>query len=82
MGVPKRLTEKQIKFANLIVTEEGRKTDSECAIAAGYKPDGAYVCASRLQNPSMYPLVAQYIGRLRAEKLKNMTSLMKSTWQN
>ena len=70
MGVPKRLTEKQIKFANLIVTEEGRKTDSECAIAAGYKPDGAYVCASRLQNPSLYPLVAQYIGRLRAEKLK------------
>ena len=70
MGVPKRLTEKQIKFANLIVSQEGRKTDSECAIEAGYKPDGAYVCASRLQNPSMYPLVAQYIGRLRAEKLK------------
>jgi phage terminase small subunit len=70
MGVPKRLTEKQIKFANLIVSQEGRMTDSECAIEAGYKPDGAYVCASRLQNPSMYPLVAQYIGRLRAEKLK------------
>ena len=70
MGVPKRLTEKQIKFANLIVSQEGRKTDSECAIEAGYKPEGAYVCASRLQNPSMYPLVAQYIGRLRAEKLK------------
>tara|TARA_R100001086_G_scaffold223969_1_gene141795 strand:+ start:337 stop:816 length:480 start_codon:yes stop_codon:yes gene_type:complete len=70
MGVPKRLTEKQIKFANLIVTEEGKKTDSECAIAAGYKPDNAYVSASRLQNPSLYPLVAQYIGRLRAEKLK------------
>jgi len=70
MGVPKRLTEKQIKFANLIVTEEGKKTDSECAIAAGYKPDNAYVSASRLQNPALYPLVAQYIGRLRAEKLK------------
>jgi|TARA_R110002020_G_scaffold337500_1_gene552963 hypothetical protein len=70
MGVPKRLTEKQIKFANLIVTEEGKKTDSECAIEAGYKPDGAYVCASRLQNPALYPLVTQYIGRLRAEKLK------------
>jgi phage terminase small subunit len=70
MGVPKRLTEKQIKFANLIVTEEGRKTDSECAIAAGYDPNSAYVSASKLQNPSLYPLVAQYIGRLRAEKLK------------
>jgi len=69
-GVPKRLTEKQIKFANLIVTEEGRKTDSECAIAAGYDPNSAYVSASKLQNPSLYPLVTQYIGRLRAEKLK------------
>ena len=70
MGVPKRLTEKQIKFANLIVTEEGRKTDSECAIEAGYDPNSAYVSASKLQNPSLYPLVTQYIGRLRAEKLK------------
>ena len=70
MGVPKRLTEKQIKFANLIVTEEGRKTDSECAIEAGYDPNSAYVSASKLQNPSLYPLVSQYIGRLRAEKLK------------
>ena len=69
-GVPKRLTEKQIKFANLIVTEEGKKTDSECAIAAGYDPNSAYVSASKLQNPSLYPLVTQYIGRLRAEKLK------------
>jgi hypothetical protein len=70
MGVPKRLTEKQIKFANLIVSEEGKKTDSECAIAAGYDPNSAYVSASKLQNPSLYPLVTQYIGRLRAEKLK------------
>ena len=70
MGVPKRLTEKQIKFANLIVSQEGRKTDSECAIEAGYDPNSAYVSASKLQNPSLYPLVAQYIGRLRAEKLK------------
>ena len=70
MGVPKRLTEKQIKFANLIVSEEGKKTDSECAIAAGYDPNSAYVSASKLQNPSLYPLVTQYIGRLRADKLK------------
>ena len=48
MGVPKRLTEKQIKFANLVVTEEGKKTDSECAIAAGYEPNSAYVSASKL----------------------------------
>jgi len=26
MGVPKRLTSQQIKFANLLVAEQGRKT--------------------------------------------------------
>ena len=67
MGVPKRLTEKQIKFANLIVAEEGRKTGSECAIEAGYDPNSAYVSASKLQNPKLFPLVVQYIGELREE---------------
>jgi phage terminase small subunit len=70
MGLPKRLTEKQIKFANLIISEEGRKTNTECAIEAGYEENSAYVSASKLQNPLLYPLVAQYIGRLRAEKIK------------
>jgi len=62
MGLPKRLTEKQIKFANLIISEEGRKTNTECAIEAGYEENSAYVSASKLQNPLLYPLVAQYIG--------------------
>ncbi len=70
MGLPKRLTEKQIKFANLVVANEGRRTATECAIEAGYDPNSAYVSASKLQNPSLYPLVSQYIGRLRSEKLK------------
>ena len=70
MGVPKRLTEKQIKFANLLVSEEGRKTNTQCAVEAGYEENTAYVAASKLQNPLLYPLVAQYIGRLRAEKLQ------------
>ena len=39
MGVPKRLTEQQMAFANLIVSEEGRKTATECAIEAGYAED-------------------------------------------
>jgi len=73
MGLPKRLTEKQIKFANLIISEEGRKTNTECAIEAGYEENSAYVSASKLQNPLLYPLVAQYIGRLRAEKIKKYT---------
>jgi hypothetical protein len=58
MGLPKRLTEKQIKFANLIISEEGRKTNTECAIEAGYEENSAYVSASKLQNPLLYPLVA------------------------
>ena len=32
MGVPKRLTEMQRKFANEIVSNEGRKNGYECAI--------------------------------------------------
>ena len=43
MGVPKRLTEKQLKFANLIIAHEGRKTATECAILAGYDEESAYV---------------------------------------
>ena len=70
MGLPKRLTDKQIKFANLIVSEEGRKTATECAIEAGYDSNSAYVSASKLQNPTLYPLVSQYIGRLKSEKIK------------
>ena len=65
MGVPKRLTEMQMKFAHELVTNEGRKTATECAVAAGYSPDAAVVYASKLQSPKTYPLVVQYIGELR-----------------
>ena len=70
MGVPKRLTEMQMKFAHELVTNEGRKTATECAIAAGYSPDAAVVYASKLQSPKTYPLVVQYIGQLRTEYQK------------
>jgi phage terminase small subunit len=70
MGVPKKLTEMQMKFAYELVTNEGRKTATECAIAAGYSPDAAVVSASKLQNPKTYPLVVQYIGQLRTEYQK------------
>ena len=43
MGVPKQLTEQQIKFAQLLVTNEGRKTPTECAIEAGYADGSARV---------------------------------------
>jgi phage terminase small subunit len=55
MGVPKQLTEMQIKFAQLLVTNEGRKSPTECAIEAGYDKDSAHVRASELRNPNRYP---------------------------
>jgi phage terminase small subunit len=70
MTQPKRLTEMQMKFAHELVTNEGRKTATECAIAAGYSPEAAVVSASKLQNPKTYPLVVQYIGQLRDEYQK------------
>ena len=70
MGLPKQLTPKQIKFAQELVYNEGRKTATQCAIEAAYSEDRAHVTASELQNPKMYPLVAQYIGQLRQEVQK------------
>ena len=67
MGVPKQLTEQQIKFAQLLVTNEGRKTPTECAIEAGYADGSARVRASELRNPKRFPLVVGYIGELRDE---------------
>jgi len=69
MGVPKRLTEMQKRFAEYIVFNEGRTTGADAAIAAGYSEKRARVEASELQNPRLSPLVVQYIGRLREERL-------------
>ena len=70
MGVPKRLTEMQMKFAHEIVSNEGRKNSTECAVSAGYAEDSARVRASELQNPKRFPLVVKYIGELREEYQK------------
>jgi phage terminase small subunit len=67
MGLPKKLTEQQMKFAYELVTNEGRTTATECAINAGYSKDSARQHASKLQNPKLYPLVVKYIGELREE---------------
>ena len=60
----------QKKFAYELVTNEGRKTKTECAIDAGYDKESAHVRASELTNPRRYPLVVQYIGELREEYQK------------
>ena len=70
MGVPKRLTEMQKRFAEYLVFNEGRTTGADAAIAAGYSEKRARVEASELQNPTLSPLVVQYIGALREENLK------------
>ena len=66
MGVPAKLTERQIKFAELLVYNEGKMSPAECAKEAGYtsRPRQA---ASELRNPKYAPLVVRYIGELRAE---------------
>ena len=66
MGLPRQLTEKQMKFAELLVYNEGRKSASECAYEAGYKTRPRQA-ASELRNPRISPLVVQYIGELRRE---------------
>ena len=70
MGLPKRLTEMQMKFAHLLVTNEGRMTGYDCAKEAGYSEDRARVTASELQSPKKYPLVVKYIGEIREEYQK------------
>ncbi len=70
MGQITRLTEMQRKFAHEIVSNEGRKNGTECAVSAGYAEDSAGVRAAELQNPKKFPLVVKYIGELREEYQK------------
>ena len=66
MGVPRQLTERQMKFAELLIYNEGRMSPAECALQAGYKTRPRQA-ASELRNPKISPLVVKYIGELRAE---------------
>ena len=59
-----------MKFAHEIVSNEGRKNGTECAISAGYAEDSAGVRAAELQHPKRFPLVVKYIGELRDEYQK------------
>lgn len=56
-----------MRFAYELITNEGRKTATECATDAGFSKDSARQYASKLQNPKLYPLVVKYIGELRDE---------------
>jgi len=72
MGLPKRLTEMQQRFAEFLVFggPDGPMTQTEAALAAGYSPKRARQEGSELCNPKHSPLVVKYIGQLKEERLK------------
>ena len=69
MGLPKRLTEMQKRFAELLVFggPDGPLTKSEAAKLAGYSEKRCRQEGSELTNPKLNPLVVKYIGELREE---------------
>ena len=72
MGVPKRLTEMQKRFAEFMVFggPDGPVSQGEAAVLAGYSPKRSRQEGSELMNPRLSPLVAQYLGKLKEERLK------------
>ena len=72
MGLPKRLTEMQQRFAEFLVFggPDGPMTQTEAALAAGYSPKRARQEGSELCNPRHSPLVVKYIGELKEERIK------------
>ena len=72
MGVPKRLTEMQMRFAEFVVFGgvDGPMTQAEAAIAAGYSKLRARQEGSELLNPRLSPLVVQHVGKLKEERLR------------
>ena len=72
MGLPKRLTEMQMRFAEFLVFggPDGPMTQTEAALAAGYSPKRARQEGSELTNPKQSPLVVKYIGQLKEERIK------------
>ena len=60
------LTDRQKKFSELLVYNEGKMSPAEAAFEAGYKTRPRQ-SASELKNPKVYPLVAKYVGELRSE---------------
>ena len=72
MGVPKRLTEMQQRFAEFLVFggPDGPMTKTEAALAAGYSPKRARQEGSELTHPKLSPLVVKHIGELKEERLR------------
>ena len=66
LGRPPTLTQRQMKFAELLIFKRGEMTPTQCAFEAGYK-NRPRQNAGDLRNPNKFPLVAAYIKELEAE---------------
>jgi len=71
MGVPKRLTEMQKRFAEYLVFggPQGPVNKKEAAELAGYSPKRCMEEGSELTNPRQSPLVVKYLDELKIEKM-------------
>ena len=72
MGVLKRLTEMQRRFAEYLIFggPEGPLNKSEAAKLAGYSEKRCRQEGSELLNPKLSPLVVQYVSKLKEERMK------------
>ena len=71
MGVPKRLTEMQKRFAEYLIFggPDGVVNKTEAAKLAGYNEKRARIEGSELTNPKLSPLVVKYLDELKQEKM-------------
>ena len=71
MGVPKRLTEMQKRFAEFLIFggPDGPVNKGEAAEMAGYSKKRCRQEGSELTNPRQSPLVVKYLDELRAERM-------------
>ena len=71
MGVPKRLTEMQKRFAEYLVFggPEGPVNKAEAAKLAGYSEKRCRQEGTELTNPKLSPLVVKYLDELKIEKM-------------
>ncbi len=71
MGVPKRLTEMQKRFAEFLVFggPDGPVNKAEAAKLAGYSEKRCRQEGAELTNPRQAPLVVKYLDELKIEKM-------------
>lgn len=62
----RKLTQRQKRFAELYI--EGRHSQRQCAIQAGYAESSAAVVSTYLLDPERYPHVSEYIAELREQR--------------